>query len=53
VFVSGNQISVKDIAEKLEVSEKQVLEAATKLQEKYNENSGINLLVFNKKLQFC
>ena len=53
VFVSGNQISVKDIAEKLEVSEKQVLEAANKLQEKYGENSGINLLVFNKKLQFC
>ncbi|MBR3865013.1 MAG: SMC-Scp complex subunit ScpB [Clostridia bacterium] len=53
VFVSGNQIAVKDIADKLEVSEKQVLDAAKKLQEKYNENSGINLLVFNKKLQFC
>ena len=53
VFVSGNQIAVKDIAVKLEVSEKDVLEAAKKLQEKYNENCGINLLVFNKKLQFC
>ncbi len=53
VFVSGNQIAVKDIADKLEVTEKQVLEAAKKLQDKYNENSGINLLVFNKKLQFC
>ena len=53
VFVSGNQIAIKDIADKLEVSEKQVLDAAKKLQEKYNENSGINLLVFNKKLQFC
>ena len=28
VFVSGNQIAVKDIADKLEVSEKQVLDAA-------------------------
>lgn len=53
VFVSGNQISIKDIAEKLEISEKQVLDEAKKLQEKYNENSGINLLIFNKKLQFC
>lgn len=52
VFVSGTAIAAKDIAEKLEVSEKQVLDAAKRLQEKYNEKSGINLLVFNKKLQF-
>ena len=52
VFVSGTAIAAKDIAEKLEVSEKQVLDAAKRLQEKYNEKSGINLLVFNTKLQF-
>lgn len=52
VFVSGTAIAAKDIAEKLEVSEKQVLDAAKKLQEKYDEKSGINLLIFNKKLQF-
>lgn len=53
VFVAGNAISAKDIAERLEVTEKVVLEAAKKLQLKYDENSGINLLIFNKKLQFC
>jgi len=52
VFVSGEAIAVKDIAEKLDVSDKQVLDAAKKLQAKYDENSGINLLIFNKKLQF-
>lgn len=53
VFVSGNAIAVKDIAEKLEVTNAKVLEAAKKLQEKYNEESGLNLLIFNNKLQFC
>lgn len=52
VFVSGMAISAKDIADKLDITEKMVLDAAKKLQEKYNEKSGINLLVFNKKLQF-
>lgn len=53
VFVAGNAISAKDIAERLEITEKTVLDEAKKLQEKYNEKSGINLLIFNKKLQFC
>lgn len=52
VFVSGTAISAKDIAEKLEVTEKQVLDAAKILQTKYDGSSGINLLIFNKKLQF-
>ncbi len=53
VFVSGNAIAIKDIAEKLEVTSGKVLEAAKKLQEKYNDQSGLNLLIFNNKLQFC
>ena len=53
VFVAGNAIAAKDIAERLEITEKAVLDEAKKLQAKYNETSGINLLVFNKKLQFC
>ena len=53
VFVAGNAISAKDIAERLEVTEKTILDEAKKLQDKYNEKSGINLLIFNKKLQFC
>ena len=53
LFVSGNAVSIKDIAEKSNVSNKEVLDAAKSLQEKYNEDSGINLLIFNNKLQFC
>ena len=53
LFVSGKEVAVKDISEKLEVSDKEVLAAAKKLQEKYDDKSGIQLLIFNKKLQFC
>ena len=53
VFVSGTQVAITDIAEKLEVTEKDVLSAVKKLQEKYTGESGIQLLTFNKKIQFC
>ncbi len=53
LFVSGAPVATADIAEKLEITEKQVLDAVKKLQnEKYGENSGIQILTFNKKLQF-
>lgn len=53
VYVSGTSISIKDVAEKLEVSEKEILQAAKKLQEKYSSPCGLQLLIFNNKLQFC
>lgn len=53
LFVSGTQVAISDIAEKLEVSNNDILKAAELLKEKYNEESGIQLLIFNKKLQFC
>ncbi len=53
LFVSGDAVAVRDISEKLEVTDKEILAAANELKEKYNEDSGINLLIFNKKLQFC
>ena len=53
LFVSGTQVAINDIAEKLEVSIDDILKAAEILKEKYNEESGIQLLIFNKKLQFC
>ena len=53
LFVSGSPIATADIAEKLEITEKQVLDAVNKLKkEKYGEDSGIQILSFNKKLQF-
>ena len=53
LFVSGKEVAVKDISEKLGVTDKDVLNAAKELQKKYVDKSGIQLLIFNKKLQFC
>ncbi len=53
LLVSGTQVAYADIAEKLEITEKDVKAAADKLKEKYSEESGIQLLTFNKKLQLC
>ncbi len=53
LFVSGTQVAIADIKDKLEVSDKEMSTAINALKEKYNDNSGIHLLVFNKKLQFC
>ncbi len=53
IFVSGEKIAIKDIAEKLEVSDKDVNSAIKILKEKYSGDCGINLLQFNNKLQFC
>jgi len=53
LFVSGTQVAVSDIAEKLEVSEKEINACVKSLQEKYSGESGIQILTFNKKLQFC
>lgn len=52
LFVSGTQVAISDIAEKLELTEKQITEAVKALKEKYSDASGIQLLQFNKKLQF-
>lgn len=53
LFVSGTQVAIADIAEKLEITDKEVLRVAEKLKEKYSKDSGVQLLIFNKKLQFC
>ena len=53
LFVSGTQVAISDIAEKLEVTNNDILKAAEILKEKYNNECGIQLLIFNKKLQFC
>ncbi len=53
LFVSGTQVAISDISEKLEVSEKEINVAVKELQQKYTDECGINLLCFNKKLQFA
>ena len=53
LLVSGEQVAISDIAEKLEVSDKEMKEIIDILKQKYSGSCGINLISFNKKLQFC
>ncbi|MDE6356332.1 MAG: SMC-Scp complex subunit ScpB [Clostridia bacterium] len=53
VFASGEAVPVKFIMEKLGKTLKEINACVDELKEKYNEDSGIQLLVFNGKLQFA
>ena len=53
LFVSGKQVPISDIIEKLGITEKELNAAVKDLKEKYAGDSGVQLLFFNKKLQFC
>ncbi|MBD5583947.1 MAG: SMC-Scp complex subunit ScpB [Clostridia bacterium] len=53
VFASGEAVPVKFIVEKLGCSVKEVNKCVDELKSKYDEDSGIQLLVFNGKLQFA
>lgn len=53
VFASGEPVPVKFIMEKLGKTLKEINSCVDELKEKYNEDSGIQLLVFNGKLQFA
>ena len=54
LFVAGAGVSISEIAEKLDIDERDVMEAFEKLKaEKYNENSGIQIIHYKDKLQLC
>ena len=53
LFISGKAVAISDISSRLEVTDKTILNAAKELQKKYSADSGIQLLIFNNKLQFC
>lgn len=52
LFVAGDSVALYDIAEKLEVSQEEILQAVKELQEdKKNAGAGIQVLIFNDKAQ--
>ena len=53
VFASGEAVPVKYIIEKLGCSLKEVNAGIAELKKKYTEESGIQLLTFNGKVQFA
>lgn len=52
LFVSGDGIEIKDIAEKLEVDKKEVEKAISTLKEKH-KNDGINVITYKNSAQMC
>ncbi len=53
LFASGKAVAIADIAEKLQVTEREIAKALEGLREKYSGEAGIKLLEFNKKLQLA
>lgn len=53
IFASGEAVPVKYVVEKLNCTLKEVNAAVSELKERYSEESGIQLLTFNGKLQFA
>ena len=51
LFVSGNAVELKDIAEKLEVDVKDVKKAVENLKEKHKDD-GFNIIIYKESAQF-
>ena len=51
LFVAGQGVEIKDIAEKLEVSEDKIKKAIERLKEKYNNNCGVHVVNYKNKVQ--
>lgn len=52
LFVAGQGVEIKDIAEKLEVDKKQVVKTIEELKKKH-ENDGINIITYKESVQMC
>lgn len=53
MFVAGNGVEIDEIAEKLQIDKKEVLDAVEELKQKYNETSGIQIITYKNKIQLC
>ena len=51
LFVAGNGVEIKDIAEKLEVKPDEVKKAIEVLKEKHTEDDGIQIITYKDKVQ--
>lgn len=52
LFVAGQGVEIKDIAEKLEIDKKQVIKVIEELKKKH-ENDGINVITYKESVQMC
>lgn len=51
LFVAGEAVDISDICSKIDTEKEDVLNVAKKIQEKYGKDSGLQLQIFNNKLQ--
>lgn len=51
LFVAGEAVDVSDIASKIDATKAEIMAATKKLQKRYGDDSGIQLQVFNSKIQ--
>ncbi len=51
LFVAGNGVALKDIADKLEVKVEDIKSAIEVLKEKYDDDNGINIILYKDKAQ--
>ena len=51
LFVAGEAVDVSDIASKIDVSKEEIFAAVKNLQLRYGDESGIQLQIFNSKIQ--
>ena len=51
LFVAGNGVALKDIADKLEVKVDDIKSAIEVLKEKYDDDNGINIILYKDKAQ--
>lgn len=53
LFVAGNGVSRDDIVEKLEITQEELDDAINELQEKYTQDSGVQIITYKDKVQMC
>ena len=53
LFVSGDGVDIDAFKTKFEMNDREFNKCIDILKEKYNENSGINIIRYKNKIQFC
>ena len=51
LFVAGESVDVADICSKIDASKSEIMAAAKKLQKRYGDDSGLQIQIFNNKIQ--
>jgi len=53
LFVAGDGVEIEEFKSRFEMNDREFNKCIDILKEKYNENSGINIITYKKKVQLC